>query len=188
MTLDAHVRDGGVKVCGRSLHTAELNAGSYTGVLSVLMAVICLSSPGTLAQTRGLVPLTEAQAARIEKALQFDSPNMVLTQAVREATRTIGPFLKIHSCLPGYDASSLNAYAAPGKLYPNNNYPSSPMPQMRRHDKSACLTVLRVHGWTMPAANTLRFEAVYVSESSGESGKSYHEVQKQENGDWLFSR
>jgi hypothetical protein len=34
----------------------------------------------------------------------------------------------------------------------------------------------------------LRFEVVYVSDSSGESGKSYHEIQKQPNGEWLFSR
>lgn len=154
----------------------------------VLLTVACLTSTGALAQPRGLAQLTEEQAAKIDAALLFDSQNRALGQAVQEARRTIGPFLKIHACLSGYNASSLNVYAAPGKLYPNNNYPQSPMPQMRSHNKSSCLTVLRVHGWTMPTANALRFEVVYVSDFSGESGKSYHEVQRQANGEWLFSR
>lgn len=157
-------------------------------VFTVLLAVIFLTSTDALAQTRGLAPVTETQAAKIDSALQFNAPNTTLTQAVSEAKSTIGPFLKIHSCLSGYNASSLNVYAAPGKLYPNNNYPHSLIPQMRGHDKSSCLTVQRILGWTMPSANTLRFEVVYLSDSSGESGKSHHEVQKQPNGEWLFSR
>jgi hypothetical protein len=154
----------------------------------VLFAVVCLTSTGTFAQTRGLASLTETQAAKIDVALQLDSPNTALNRAVDEAKITIGPFLKIHSCLSGYNASSLNVYAAPGKLYPNNNYSQGPMAQMRSHNKSSCLTVQRVHGWTMPTANALRFEVGYVSDLSGESGKSFHEVQKQANGEWLFSR
>jgi hypothetical protein len=156
--------------------------------LIVLSVIACLHSSGTFAQTRGLAPLTEIQAAKIDTALQFDAPNTALTRAVGEAKSTIGPFLKIHSCLSGYNASSLNTYAAPGKLYPNNNYIQSPMSQMRSHGKSSCLTVQRVYGWAMPTANILRFEVVYISDLSGESGKSYHEVQKQGNGEWLFSR
>jgi hypothetical protein len=148
----------------------------------------CLTSTGTFAQTRGLASLTDTQAAKIDAALQLNSPNTALVRAVEEAKTTIAPFLKIHSCLSGYNASSLNVYAAPGMLYPNNNYSQSPMPQMRSHNKSSCLTVQRVYGWTMPAANALRFEVVYLSDLSGESGKSYHEVQKQPNGEWLFSR
>lgn len=153
-----------------------------------LLAVGCLSSSSTFAQTRSLAPATETQAAKIEAALQFDSPNTALTRAVKEARSVIASFLGIHSCLPGYDASSLNIYAAPGKIYPNNNYIQSPMPQMRSHDKSSCLTVKRVHGWTMPTANSLRFEVVYISDSSGESGKSFHKLQRQANGEWLFTR
>lgn len=168
--------------------SAGWNPRANVEVFSVLLAVIFLTSTDVLAQTRGLAPVTETQAAKIDSALQLKSPNTTLTQAVSEAKSTIGPFLKIHSCLSGYNASSLNVYAAPGKLYPNNNYPHSLIPQMRGHDKSSCLTVQRVHGWTMPSANTLRFEVVYVSDSSGESGKSHHEVQKQPNGEWLFSR
>lgn len=157
-------------------------------VFSALLTVIFLTSTDALAQTRGIAPVTKTQAAKIDSALEFNAPNTTLTQAVSEAKSTIGPFLKLHSCLSGYNASSLNIYAAPGKLYPNNNYPHSLIPQMRGHDKSSCLTVQRVHGWIMPSANTLRFEVVYLSDSSGESGKSHHEMQKQANGEWLFSR
>lgn len=167
---------------------AGLNPRASAELLLVPLMVICLTWTDTQAQARGLAPVTEKQAAKIDAALQFASSNTALTQAVSEAKGTIGQFLRIHSCLSGYNASSLNAYAAPGKLYPNNNYPQSLIPQMRAHDKSSCLTVQRIHGWTMPSASTLRFEVVYVSDSSGESGKNYHEVQKQANGEWLFSR
>jgi hypothetical protein len=40
----------------------------------------------------------------------------------------------------------------------------------------------------MPTLNSLRFEVVYISDTSGESGKSTHEIQKQPNGEWLFPR
>lgn len=160
---------------------------SRRGVI-VLLFAIGLATDYVEAQTRGLAQITESQAAKIDAALRFDSPNAALAAAVQDAKGTVAPFLKAHSCLSGYNASMLNVYAAPGKLYPNNNYSQSPVPQMHRHDKSMCATVLRVQGWTMPSPNTLRFEVVYVSDSSGESGKSYHETQKQPNGEWLFSR
>jgi hypothetical protein len=153
-----------------------------------LLLAAGLGSMNAGAQTRGSAQISDAQAAQVDAALAFESPDEALTQAVGEAKATIAPFLKIHSCLNGYNASSLNVYAAPGKLYPNNNYLYSLIPQMRGHDKSTCLKVERVHGWTMKTANTLGFEVVYVSEQTGASGKTYHEVQKQPNGAWLFSR
>ncbi|GGX95167.1 hypothetical protein GJV26_26615 [Massilia dura] len=139
------------------------------------------------AQGAPSAPITEAQVGRIDTALQLQGPETSLTKAVGEARNTIAQFLKVHSCIT-YNASSLNNFAAPGKLYPNNNYTQSPKPQMRRHDKGSCVTVQRVQGWAMPADNALRFEVVYTSDTSGESAKSMHEMQKQPNGEWLFSR
>ncbi|MFN3789067.1 hypothetical protein [Massilia sp.] len=184
--VDLQIKDS--KADQKIRTSTRLNPRANLELISVLLTVIFLTTTDALAQTRGLAPVTETQAAKIDAALQLNSPNTAIGQAISEAKSTIAPFLKIHSCLSGYNASSLNVYAAPGKLYPNNNYPHSLIPQMRGHDKSSCLTVQRIHGWTMPSANTLRFEVVYLSDSSGESGKSHHEVQKQANGEWLFSR
>lgn len=153
-----------------------------------LLAGLGLICAAAVAQTRGRAPITDAQAAKIDAALQLDGADTALTEAIKQAAGTIAPFLKIHSCLSGYNASSLNVYAAPGKKYPSNNYIKGPIPTMRSHPKSSCVTVHRVHGWAMPTANALRFEVVYVSDASGESGKSHHEVQKQPNGEWLFTR
>jgi hypothetical protein len=152
------------------------------------LLVLVLGAPALAFAQMGKVPMvTEAQAARIDAALQVQGPETPVTRAVQEAQGTIAAFLKMHSCIT-YNASGLNAFAAPGKLYPNNNYTLSPKPQMRKHDKATCVSVLRVHGWTMPTPNTLRFEVVYTSDSSGESGKSQHEMQRQAGGEWLFSR
>lgn len=154
----------------------------------LLLASVTLAPAGALAQARGLAPITDAQSAKIDAALQVKSPDKALTQAVAEAAAAIAPFLKIHSCMTGYNASSLNVFAAPGKTYPNNNYTKGPMPTMYKHDKAACVSVVRIQGWKMPSPNSLRFEVVYASDQSGESGKGQHEVQKQPGGEWLFSR
>ena len=155
---------------------------------ALLLAAITLAPAGAMAQPRGLAPITDAQSAKIDAALQLNSPDKALTQAAAQAAAAIVPFLKIHSCMTGYDASSLNVYAAPGKSYPNNNYSKAPMPTMYKHAKSACVNVVRIQGWKMPSPNALRFEVVYASELSGESKKGEHEMQKQPNGEWLFSR
>ncbi|QBE64922.1 hypothetical protein [Pseudoduganella lutea] len=166
-----------------------INRVRWTVSRIAMLSVACgMTLPlAATAQKAPAASITEAQAARIDNALLLQGPETPLTKAVAEARSTIAAFLRVHSCIT-YDAGGLNIFAAPGKTYPNNNYAQSPKPQMRRHDKSACVTVLRVHGWTMPSPNTLRFEVVYTSDNSGESGKSTHEVQKQANGEWLFSR
>jgi hypothetical protein len=154
----------------------------------LFLAAVTLAPAGAIAQSRGLAPITDAQAARIDAALELKTSDKALTQAVSEAAATIAPFLKIHSCMTGYNASSLNVYAAPGKTYPNNNYIKGPMPKMYKHDKAACVSVVRIQGWKLASPNAMRFEVVYASDLSGESGKGEHEVQKQPSGEWLFSR
>ena len=54
--------------------------------------------------------------------------------------------------------------------------------------KAACLSVARVHGWKMQALNALSFEVVYLADDGGETVKTDHEVVKQPDGAWLFSR
>jgi hypothetical protein len=154
-------------------------------ILSTVLLLICTSSNAQ--STRGLTLISSQQVAKIQAALQVTTANAEMDRAVAEAASTIGSFIKTNACLSGYDGSALNVFAAPGKSYPNNNY-SGPMPTMYKHNKSSCATVLRVHGWSMPTRNSLRFEVVYVAEDSGESSKAAHEVVKQASGEWLFSR
>lgn len=157
--------------------------------LHVLVVPLLLCAAGAaLAKGPQLATISDAQAAKIDAALQVKSPNKAIEQAVAEAAATIAPFLKEHSCLAAYNASSLNVYAAPGKTYPSNNYIGGPLPTMRKHNKGECATVVRIHGWDMPAKNALRFEVVYLSDSSGEAGKSRHELQRQASGEWLFTK
>jgi hypothetical protein len=56
------------------------------------------------------------------------------------------------------------------------------------HNKGVCMTVARIHGWQMQALNALSFEVVYLSDASGEAIKQSHEIVKQPDGAWHFSR
>ena len=154
---------------------------------TVGLAFFAVSSLNVQA-AQGIVPITSTQAAMIDASLLIKGEESAIKKAIAEAAPNISSFLKINSCLAGYNGSSLNTFAAPGKLYPNNNYIGGPMPTMYKHNKAICATVIRIHGWSMPSKNALRFEVVYKAEDSGESGKAEHEVQRQANGQWLFSR
>ena len=151
-----------------------------------LVLFVVHSSAAQAAQ--GMASITASQVAKIEASLNLAGAESDLKTAVEEAAPNISSFVKINSCLAGYNGSALNAFAAPGKSYPNNNYIGGPMPTMYKHSKAACATVLRIHGWSMPSKNSLRFEVVYTAEDSGESGKTEHEMQRQAGGEWLFTR
>lgn len=134
-----------------------------------------------------LAPITAEQLAKINAALTVKNQNRDIAQAISEATPVIRDFVRIASCLPTSGGSNgLNAYAAPGADLAWGG--AAPMPAMRYHDKSSCVTVLRVHGWKMPARNALHFEVVYQAEDSGESAIRQHELVKQPSNEWLFSR
>lgn len=154
----------------------------WAAACATLLAGSCWSQP------RDLTPITEQQLNSIRSALVVKTDQPAIAQAVAEASATIAEFLKINSCLPGYNGSSLNRYAAPGMTYPRHGYIGGPVAAIPRHPKSACVTVLRVHGWSMPAKNALRFEVVYVSDETGQSSKATHEVVRQPGGEWLFAR
>lgn len=168
-------------------------------LLLCVSAVGCNSTMGPISQgqpqyqtTSGkngrLLPISPEQASKLDAAITTKTRNPQLDQAISEAGPVIADFIKANSCIGGYDGSVMNAYVAPGKTFPAFNYIGAPVPVLKYHDKSRCATVLRLQGWEMPAKNALRFEVVYVSDSSGESTKSYHEVVKQSSGQWLFTR
>jgi hypothetical protein len=132
--------------------------------------------------------ITGEQEAKIAAALSAKGlKDQRVRQNLSEATDTIKGFLQKLSCLQGYNASSLNTYAAPGHQFASNNF-LSPMTSARYHDKGSCLTVVRIQGVATPALNALRFEVVYLAEDSGESIKTWHELVRQPDGQWLFNR
>lgn len=135
-----------------------------------------------------LLQISPEQESKLNTAINTKTKNAQFDQAISEASPVIASFIKANACIGGYDGSVLNVYAAPGKLFPSSNYIGAPIPTLKYHDKSKCATVLRFQGWEMPAKNALRFEVVYISDSSGESTKSYHEVVKQASEQWLFTR
>lgn len=135
----------------------------------------------------GVVAISPKQLAQIDAALHTKSQDQAITQAIIEAAPVIKEYVRINACLTGYNGTFLNPFLAPGKSQASYLYMGAPMPQMRYHDKSTCVTVLRFGGWAMPARNALRFEVVYHAEDSGESLKSHHELVKQPSGEWLFS-
>lgn len=135
-----------------------------------------------------LAPISARQLEQIDAALRVKEQNPAIAQAIIEAAPVIRDFIKINACLTGYNGTFLNAYLAPGRSESSFGYLGAPMPQMRYHDKSTCVTVLRFGGWTMPARNAIQFEVVYQAEDSGETLKSYHELRRQPGNDWLFYR
>ncbi len=133
------------------------------------------------------LPITGQQAARIDAAVPVKVPNRALAQVLHEAGDSIKAFVKTTSCLPADDASALNAWAAPGKSFPANNYTNSPVHAMPSHDKNSCASVARIDAFNL-RGNALRFEVLYVSENSGQSTRTRHELRRQPSGQWLFAR
>lgn len=143
--------------------------------------------PATPLTSSGPV-MSQAQLEQLDAALTFKSQNRELVQAVSEAAPVIKNFLRTNACIPGYNGSALNLYAAPGKSYSSYGYIGAPMPLMRYHHKSICASVIRVHDWKMPARNALSFEVVYHADDSGETVKGHHVLVKQPSNEWLFTR
>lgn len=146
------------------------------------------TSPTSPTQRAHGLYLSSAQQARLQSSLSQGTQDKNINTAIAEASPTIRGFIETNSCITAYNGSALNRYAAPGKNYTSVNYIGAPIPKMRYHDKTSCVSVLRIQGWKMPAKNALRFEVSYISDSSDEVVKSNHEVVRQPNGEWLFTR
>ena len=145
------------------------------------------NTQATMQKNSKIAQISSEQTGKIDLVLNTKTNNKQRDLAILEAKSTITGFIKTNSCINNYNGSVLNIYAAPGKAYPNFNYIGAPMQLMKYHDKSTCVSVLRIQGWEMPAKNVLRFEVVYVSDSSGESTKGLYEIVKQSSGEWLFN-
>jgi hypothetical protein len=150
--------------------------------VAMTLATICTPA---LAAKIDIASITPAQEDSINQALHSKIKNQQTAAAVAEANETIAEFMKIESCISGYNATPLNKFAAPGKVYPAFNYIGL-MPMMKFHSKSSCLTVSKIHGFEMPAKNALSFEVVFAADDSGDIAKRHYTLQKQDDGSWLF--
>jgi hypothetical protein len=138
-------------------------------------------------QLPGISMITPAQQAKISKELGKKIVQKDLQVKITEASKTIQPFLERRACITEWKASSsLNIYAAPGANFANNGAPM--VFGFQYHDKAQCLTVAKVQGWKSPALNALQFEVLYLAEDSAETKKENHELVKQTDGEWLFTR
>lgn len=137
----------------------------------------------------GYAMATPKQQQLITQAIPKSISNAHLRPRIAEASPAIAEFVERLACLTDHTgASALNQYAVPGANLHNRYVGLHPMRLMKYHNKTACLSVSRIHGWSGPANNALRFEVIYKSDESGETKKLTHEAIKQPDGVWLFSR
>ena len=127
--------------------------------------------------------ITAEQVAKIDSALSVQVADPEIATAIQEAMPNIKAVVKIASCNPFHTAQPYPMYAAPGKTIYH-----SPMRGMSYHNKAYCLDVVRIHGWSMPAKNALRFEAVFHASDSGQGDSDDFEMVKQPSGEWLFTK
>jgi len=161
----------------------DVNQG-LTGLNQSLAAVTGTPMPGAQRMPltpRGPQPSPEQQAALMQ-ALQGNFSDKRMSAALAEATPNIKEVIEKRAC---GTINGAGIYTAPGRG-PLDFFPT-PMTATNYHNKGACMTVVRIHGWQMRALNALSFEVVYLAEDSGESTKQAHQVVKQPDGAWLFT-
>lgn len=155
--------------------------------LFVLIPLLfCVSE--ALASPAAISPISSEQRQRIDQEIRKNVGDPRLLAAVVDAAPSIKPFLEALSCVNDYPGTNaLNAYATANNDLAAAYVMLRPMRATTAHNKATCLTVTRIHGWTAPKANSLKFEVVFTADDSGEVAKTKHEVIKQPDGSWLFS-
>lgn len=151
------------------------------------------ASPSTAQPARrstpGLANPTSQQLDGYRSAVLKNVGNERLRPLVKDAAAAISSYIEKLACVSDYEAARvLEEFAAPETQLRNQSMMLGPIRDSAYHDKSTCLSVLRVHGWSAPADNALRFEAVYKADDSGQTAKVAHEAVRQPDGTWLFLR
>lgn len=135
---------------------------------------------------RGFAQITSEQQKAIASEIPKVVPNENIRQIVKDATPTLTTYVERLSCLAEEAGlSALLEYAAPGARI---SYWNRGMAYVQYHNKAACMTITRIQGWNAPALNALQFEVTYKADDSGEIGKSQHEIVRQPDGAWLFTK
>lgn len=138
----------------------------------------------------GVFPMTEAQQAGLKNALARKPGKTALDLAIKDATPRVADILRLHACwFPSEVTHSLNnpleIYGAPGSFIDGSSRGLRPT-KMDYHPNNACVSVYRVQGWSMPAANALKFEVIYRSDASQETKRVNYELVRQPEGQWLL--
>ena len=166
---------------------AEVN-GALGGLNKTLEAINgTLGPPGSVQpiSTRRGPEMSPEQLEGLHAALAVKMDDRHIALAIEESRPIIRDLAKTEACIASSSRESeLRVYGAPGTSLGNWH----PMYSMRYHDKSKCLSVVRIHGWRMPARNALQFEILYLADDSAETRAQEHELVKQPGGEWLFSR
>ncbi len=138
---------------------------------------------------RGFATPTEAQQSALLQEIPKNVAIDKLRPQVAQAAPAIAAFVGQLACMADYNGgTALNAHAAPGVDLYGRYVSLRPMARAKYHDKAACMSVSRVHGWKAPANNALQFEVVYKADDSGEISKLMHEAVRQSDGTWLFTQ
>lgn len=169
----------GLAGCATTLQ--DVNQG-LSGLNNTLAAVSRAPSGTLPSRPVPIAPQMSAeQQASLLQALQGQQGDKRIASSLREASPTIKTVLEKRAC---NSSAGTAVYTAPGRDFAS----LLPMSYTPYHNKAACLSVARIHGWKMQALNALSFEVVYLADDSGETIKMDHEVVKQPDGAWLFSR
>jgi hypothetical protein len=137
-----------------------------------------------------LAKISPAQQARIAQALKDGNSDAKAQPIVNQASPKMRAFIERLSCIRQYnDGGSvvLQNMAAPGVSF---KFFVPPMHGTKAHNKNSCLTVSSV---VLKVANTkagdaLQIKVSYLAEDSGETTTSNHEINKNNNGVWWFTR
>lgn len=146
------------------------------------------TTTGQSTSAPNLARITTAQtnliSQNINKGQQQASAKMRI--AITEASPNIEKVIRFISCYPNFNPQKfLNQYEAPNE---DPFITHTPISRMQYHPKTQCVSVVRFQDWSMPAANALKFQVVYQSDSSGESNTQKYEMVKQPSGEWLYKR
>lgn len=145
------------------------------------------NAPAPRRALHGFATPTDVQQQRLAKELQKVVPNGRVRAIMLDARRAIDDFVSKVACMMDGGRSAMNALAVPGqnlKMWLG----WGPIGRTTYHDKGACMTVNRIHGWEAPANNAITFEVVYVADDSGETATFKHEAVRQPDGVWLFNK
>ncbi len=139
----------------------------------------------------GYAVITDDQKKAVETALMKNVPNDRIREMVKEAAPAVTLMAERMGCLAS-DAgtSAMNEFLAPNGWWSRVGITVYPMGTMsiKYHDKSSCLTVVRITAWNAPANNVLTYQVFYKADDSGESAIREHEVIRQTDGTWLFNK
>ena len=121
-----------------------------------------------------------------EQDISHLMPNVndaIQKEQIIDAKPTIQKVLSLLACSDSKSTSKLNKYATDNYVF----YYKYPTYLMKNHI-SGCTKITRISKYQYLAKNAFSFETTFESPQSGEVSRMDFEIQKQPEGDWLFSK